>query len=227
MSGSRKAIWAVVGGLVLVSTVAGVGGVAMSLYANHRRDAQEQPANPAASAPKSDLARFAVGPLAALETPADTPAAPDYVFRDHHGTAVRFDAFRGKVAVVNLWAMWCAPCREEMPTLAALARRYSDREDMIVLPVNVDATPQAVNEAKTFIDAHRPLPFYSDTRFQLPFEFPGKGKMPQTVLLDRQGRIRAALSGEADWDGPEARALIDALLAEGAPVASRDAAAAG
>lgn len=215
MSGSRKAIWAVVGGLVLVGTLAGAGGVAMSLYANHRRTAQEQPADPAASAQKSDLARFAVGPLAALETPADTPPAPDYVFRDAHGTAVRFAAFRGKVAVVNLWAMWCAPCRQEMPTLAALARRYSDREDMIVVPVNVDATPEGVAQAKAFLDEHRPLPFYGDTRFQLPFEFPGKGKMPQTILLDREGRIRAALSGEADWDGPEARALIDALLAEG------------
>ena len=215
MSGSRKAIWAVVGGLVLVGTLAGAGGVAMSLYANHRRTAQEQPADPAASAQKSDLARFAVGPLAALETPADTLPAPDYVFRDAHGTAVRFAAFRGKVAVVNLWAMWCAPCRQEMPTLAALARRYSDREDMIVVPVNVDATPEGVAQAKAFLDEHRPLPFYGDTRFQLPFEFPGKGKMPQTILLDREGRIRAALSGEADWDGPEARALIDALLVEG------------
>ena len=215
MSGSRKAIWAVVGGLVLVGTLAGAGGVAMSLYANHRRTAQEQPADPAVSAQKSDLARFAVGSLAALETPADTPPAPDYVFRDAHGTAVRFAAFRGKVAVVNLWAMWCAPCRQEMPTLAALARRYSDREDMIVVPVNVDATPEGVAQAKAFLDEHRPLPFYGDTRFQLPFEFPGKGKMPQTILLDREGRIRAALSGEADWDGPEVRALIDALLAEG------------
>ncbi|MBD3837795.1 TlpA disulfide reductase family protein [Brevundimonas sp.] len=220
MSGSRKAIWAVVGGLVLVGTLAGAGGVAMSLYANHRRTAQEQPADPAASAQKSDLARFAVGSLAALETPADTPPAPDYVFRDAHGTAVRFAAFRGKVAVVNLWAMWCAPCRQEMPTLAALARRYSDREDMIVVPVNVDATPEGVAQAKAFLDEHRPLPFYGDTRFQLPFEFPGKGKMPQTILLDREGRIRAALSGEADWDGPEARALIDALLAEGGGAAS-------
>lgn len=220
MSGSRKAIWAVVGGLVLVGTLAGAGGVAMSLYANHRRTAQEQPADPAASAQKSDLARFAVGPLAALEMPADAPPAPDYVFRDAHGTAVRFAAFRGKVAVVNLWAMWCAPCRQEMPTLAALARRYSDREDMIVVPVNVDATPEGVAQAKAFLDDHRPLPFYGDTRFQLPFEFPGKGKMPQTILLDREGRIRAALSGEADWDGPEARALIDALLAEGGGAAS-------
>ncbi|OYW40971.1 MAG: antioxidant AhpC, partial [Brevundimonas sp. 12-68-7] len=56
----------------------------------------------------------------------------------------------------------------------------------------------------------------SDTRFQLPFEFPGKGKMPQTILLDRQGNIRAAFSGEADWSSAQARALIDAVLAEGA-----------
>ena len=216
MSGSRKAIWAVVGGLVLIGTLAGAGGVAMSLYANHRRAAQEQPAVPSASEAKSDLARFAVGPLAALETPADAPPAPDYAFRDAHDTAVRFAAFRGKVTVVNLWAMWCAPCRQEMPTLAALARRYSDREDMIVVPVNVDATPEGVAQARAFLDDHRPLPFYADARFQLPFEFPGKGAMPQTIVLDRQGRIRAVMRGEADWSSQEARALIDAILAEGA-----------
>ena len=43
--------------------------------------------------------------------------------------------------------------------------------------------------------------------------------MPQTILLDRQGRIRASLAGDADWNSAEARALIDALLAEGAPAA--------
>ena len=92
-----------------------------------------------------------------------------------------------------------APSRQEMPRLGALARRYSDREDMIVVPVNVDATPEGVAQAKAFLDEHRPLPFYGDTRFQLPFEFPGKGKMPQTILLDREGRIRGALPGEGDW----------------------------
>ena len=204
-----------IGGLALVSAVAGAGGVAMSLYANHR--AKEDPAAAATGrsvAPRGDLARFATGSLTALEIPADT-SAPDYVFRDRNGTAVRFSAFQGRVTVVNLWAMWCAPCRQEMPTLAALARRYSDREDLLVLPINVDATDAGVAEAKAFIDDHAPLPFYSDMRFQLPFEFPGKGKMPQTLLLDREGRVRAAMTGEADWDSPEAHALIDALLAEG------------
>ena len=124
-----------------------------------------------------------------------------------------FAQFRGKVVVVNLWAMWCAPCRTEMPTLARLAEAYTGG-DLVVLPINVDATEDGLADARSFIDVHEPLPLYSDLKFQLPFELPGEGKMPQTILLDRQGRIRAHFSGEADWASPEARALMDALLAE-------------
>jgi len=217
MKGSRKAIWAVVGAVVAISVVAGVGGVAMSLYASHRQNAQPSEA-PAAA--KSDLARFATGALERLETPAELQPAPNYVFRDRNGTAVRFSAFQGKVVVVNLWAMWCAPCRTEMPTLARLAQAYQANEDLIVLPINVDATQDALADARSFIDVHEPLPLYSDIKFQLPFEFPGKGAMPRTLFLDRQGRIRAIFAGEADWNSPEAHALIDALLAEGAPAPS-------
>ena len=186
----------------------------MSLYANHRQKAQVEQAATAAATPKSDLARFAVGPLAALSTPADAKMAPEYAFRDRTGTAVRFSAFEGKVVVVNLWAMWCAPCKAEMPTLQALAKAYEANEDLVVLPINVDATPEAAADARRFLDDHAPLPFYSDIRFQLPFEFPGKGKMPQTILLDREGRVRATFAGDAEWNSPEAHALIDALLAE-------------
>ncbi|QCQ97663.1 TlpA disulfide reductase family protein [Brevundimonas sp. SGAir0440] len=216
MSGSRKAIWAVVGAVVVVSTIAGAGGMAMSLYANHRQKAQVEQTTTAAAAPKSNLARFAIGSLAALSTPAEAKSAPEYAFRDRTGTAVRFSAFQGKVVIVNLWAMWCAPCKAEMPTLQALAKAYETKEDLVVLPINVDATPEAAAEAKRFLADHAPLPFYSDAKFQLPFEFPGKGAMPQTIVLDRQGRIRAVMKGEADWSSPEARALIDAILAEGA-----------
>ena len=162
---------------------------------------------------KSELSRFAVGSLTSLETPAALDAAPDYVFKDRTGADVRFADFRGKVVLVNLWAMWCAPCRTEMPTLAALASAYPDG-DLMVLPINVDTGDDKVADARSFIDVHDPLPFFGDPKFQLPFEFPGKGKMPQTILLDRQGRIRAAFAGEADWNSAEARALIDAVLAE-------------
>ena len=205
MKGSKAAGIAIAGALV-IGMIVGAG----LLYAN--RDAFFKAATPEPPA-KSELARFATGSLTRLETPAATPMAPDYVFKTRDGADARFSDFRGKVVVVNLWAMWCAPCRTEMPTLARLDEAYPDSE-LMVLPINVDATEDGLADARSFIDVHEPLPLYSDMRFQLPFELPGEGKMPQTVMLDRQGRIRAYFSGEADWASPEARALMDALLAE-------------
>ena len=143
----------------------------------------------------------------------DLVPAPDYGFVDREGDAASFANFRGKVVVVNLWAMWCAPCRTEMPTLATLASAY-EGTDLLVLPINVDSSDDAIADAKSFLDVHEPLPFYSDKSFRLPFLFPESGKMPQTILLDRQGRIRATFAGEADWASAEARALVDALIAE-------------
>ncbi|RZJ27831.1 MAG: redoxin domain-containing protein [Brevundimonas sp.] len=201
-----KAIIGAVAGVLLIGVI---GGAAL-LYANPGlidKDATPEP--PA----KSELARFATGSIARLETPAVLEPAPGYVFKTREGGDTRLSDFRGKVVVVNLWAMWCAPCRTEMPTLARLAESYAG-QDVVVLPINVDATDDAIADAKSFIDVHEPLPMFSDPKFQLPFELPGKGKMPQTILLDRQGRIRAHFSGEADWASPEAKALIDALLAE-------------
>ncbi len=162
---------------------------------------------------KSDLSRYATGQLAALAVPDRPTSAPDHVFKTRDGADATLADFRGKVVVVNVWAMWCAPCRTEMPTLATLAQAY-EGTDLLVLPVNVDATPDQIAAGAAFIDDHAPLPFYSDPTFQLPFELPGKGAMPQTILIDRKGQVRASYSGGADWAGPEARALVDALLAE-------------
>jgi thiol-disulfide isomerase/thioredoxin len=201
-----KTVIGIAAGVLLIGAI---GGAAL-LYA--KPGVMDKGASGAPVA-KSELARFATGSIARLETPAELATPPAYVFKTGEGVDTRLSDFRGKVVVVNLWAMWCAPCRTEMPTLARLAEAY-ERRDVVVVPINVDATEDAIADATRFIDGHEPLPMYSDPKFQLPFELPGKGKMPQTILLDRQGRIRAHLSGEADWASPEARALIDALLAE-------------
>lgn len=161
---------------------------------------------------RDPLAPLAAGTMTKLVVPGPV-AAPDYAFIAPDGSPARLSDFRGKVTVVNVWAMWCAPCREEMPTLAALARAYEGR-DVAVVTIDVDHDPAQAGPAADFLRANAPLPFYRDPKFQLPFELPGKGGMPQTVLLDRQGRIRAHLTGGADWASPEARRVVDALLAE-------------
>lgn len=180
-----------------------IGGAAL-LYANRHGGGKESAS--------SALAVYAQGSLSKLVTPAPEPA-PDYVFKDAEGRDVRFADFKGRVAVVNLWATWCAPCKIEMPTLAALAKHYEGRDDFAVVTVSMDVD-KAVPEARAFIAEHPPLTYYADPKFQLPFEFPGKGAMPQTILLDRRGHVRAVLTGEADWASKEATALVDALLAE-------------
>ena len=161
----------------------------------------------------NSLARHATGSLAALETPSPAEPAPEDGFLTPESAPTTVADFRGRVVVLNVWAMWCRPCRTELPTIAALDAAYG--EEVAVLAVNVDRTPEEIAAAQAFLaDGNAPLAFYSDPTFELPFRLPGRGAMPQTLILDRQGRVRAWLAGEADWSSPEARALVDALLAE-------------
>jgi thiol-disulfide isomerase/thioredoxin len=166
------------------------------------------PSLPAAEA-KSDLARYATGALAKLKTPAQGQAQPKTPFNDAAGRPVDLSKFRGKIVVVNLWATWCAPCVTEMPTLAALQRKYAGT-DLVVVPVSLDRTGDLA-DARSFIGVHEPLPLYHDPNFALPAALKVQG-LPTTIVYDRQGREVARLSGEARWDSPEAIALFDKLL---------------
>lgn len=158
------------------------------------------------------LGAHAIGSLQALSMPDAPMEGPAAGFVSPDGTTTDLSAFRGRVVVLNVWAMWCRPCRTELPTLAALDATYG--EEVAVVAVNVDRTAEEVATGRDFLAELPPLLFYSDPTFELPFRLPGRGAMPQTILIDREGRIRAWLTGEADWNSPEARALVDALLAE-------------
>lgn len=203
MIGSKRIL--AVGAAVVTLGAAGVGAL---LYVN--RDAPAKGSDVAMT--NSSPSAFAKGSLAKLQAPAEPVLATDHPFLDPESQPTSLTNFRGKVAVVNLWAMWCAPCKLEMPTLAALAQSYSGNADLAVVVVNVDVGDRA--PARAFLAENAPLAFYSDPKFQLPFEFGGKGGMPQTAIIDRKGRIRALMTGDADWNSPEAKALIDSLLAE-------------
>ncbi|MFA5600383.1 MAG: TlpA disulfide reductase family protein [Phenylobacterium sp.] len=160
------------------------------------------------------LKRLAKGEMAKLETPLPPSRAPDHVFYDAGGQPVRLADFKGQVVVMNIWATWCGPCVLEMPTLAALQKSYAGRPVKVVA-ISVDRD-QDLDKARAFIGQHAPLDFYIDRERKISFVLsPPAAGMPTTVIYGRDGVERARLAGEADWTSPEARAVIDSVLAGG------------
>ena len=159
------------------------------------------------------LKSLAKGEMGKLVIPLEAGAAPANSFYDAQGRAVRIADFKGKVVVLNLWATWCAPCVTEMPTLAKLKAGYAGKP-VEVVAVSIDG-PGAQDKARAFIAGHPPLAFYGDPKMKFPFALkPPAAGAPTTVIYGRDGVERARLAGGADWSGPEARAVIDAVLAE-------------
>jgi thiol-disulfide isomerase/thioredoxin len=147
-----------------------------------------------------------------LEHPADGSKPPAYAFFDAGGKRVTPADFKGRIVVMNLWATWCAPCKLEMPTLAALAKAYAGRP-VAVVAVSIDK-PEALAQAKAFIAANAPLKLYNDPEAKLPWALqPAANGMPTTLIIGKDGLERGRISGEADWAGPGAKAVIDKLLA--------------
>lgn len=157
-----------------------------------------------------DLKALARGDVAKLQVVADGPPPPDTPILDDQGRTIHLADLKARVVVVNLWATWCAPCVREMPTLAALQAAYPGR--VLVAPISMDKAEDR-EKARAFIAEHRPLPFYQDMSLALPFALrPAAEGFPTTVIYDGKGRERARLAGPADWNGPNARAVIEALL---------------
>jgi len=114
--------------------------------------------------------------------------------------------------VLNLWATWCAPCRFEMPTLAKLQASYANK-GLKVIPLSGDGDDKFA-DVESFIDVQEPLEVYADPDLITKTAHLNISGLPATLILDKQGREVARLDGEATWDTPEVKALMDKLLSE-------------
>ncbi len=120
--------------------------------------------------------------------------------------------YAGKIVVLNFWATWCGPCREEMPSLQALQDELGG-EDFAVVTMAFGRHNPVAMERFWEDTGVRDLPLNLDAQTELARGLGVKG-LPHTLLLDRTGEVVGQLIGAADWAAPETLAVMRALMAE-------------
>lgn len=145
------------------------------------------------------------GGLAKLAQTAPTPV-PETAFTDPDGGTHSLADYRGKVVLLNFWATWCAPCREEMPSLDALQAELGGDDFQVVAIAAGHNPPAAIQKFLTEAKIAN-LPVRLDPRQGLAREMGVMG-MPVTVLIDRDGNEIARLIGGADWASEASKTLI-------------------
>ncbi len=143
--------------------------------------------------------------------PKDVSNAP-FELADGAGTATLAD-YKGKIVLLNFWATWCAPCRKEMPQISELQAEFGGDDFQVLTIATGRNSPAGI---KKFFDENNisNLPRHQDPKQKLAREMAVIG-LPITVLLDRDGKEIARLLGDAEWNSSSAKAIVQALLADG------------
>ncbi len=146
----------------------------------------------------------------------DTPRpVSETAFEAEGGGTGTLADYAGKIALVNFWATWCAPCRKEMPMLAELQTELGG-EDFAVVTIATGRNPLPAMQdffAEIGVDN---LPLHRDPKQQMAREM-GVVGLPVTVILDRDGREIARMLGDAHWSAPGAKAMLRKLISDTAP----------
>jgi len=156
------------------------------------------------------VAPHAKGQVAAFRIATEPRSLADLAFTDPDGEPVTLASLGDKVSLVNVWATWCVPCREEMPTLDRLEAELGG-ERFAVVPINIDSTERA--EAFLTDIGVTGLPLYSEVSGKFFQRLKNAGLalgLPTTLLVDGKGCEIGILEGPAEWDSDDAKALIKA-----------------
>ncbi|MEQ8745957.1 TlpA disulfide reductase family protein [Pyruvatibacter sp.] len=159
------------------------------------------------------LKPYAIGAVANFVPAAEPLALEPIAFTDGDGNPLTLDDFAGRTVLLNLWATWCAPCREEMPALDAL-QREAGSDDFMVLALSLDRG--GIEKPRAFLEeiGIENLALYHDATGRMGTRLGAFG-LPTTLLIGPDGKSLGRLVGPAHWDAPEAVDLVRAATLGG------------
>ena len=207
--------------LLAIAAVAGVIAGGVAVYMRGGVDGNGPAVASVDCAPaKNVIAKLdplATGQVAAFITEKDGRNLSLPAFKGPDDKDITLAAYAGKVQLINLWATWCVPCREEMPALNALQKALGG-EKFQVTAINLDTGD--ASKPKEFLVEEKidALPLHHDATLSSFNQLKKAGLtigLPVSVLVDGKGCMLGALSGPAAWESEDAKALIRAAMSEG------------
>ena len=142
--------------------------------------------------------------------PAGSMAMP-FELTSLDGTRVSLSELAGKVVLVNFWATWCGPCKEEMPSLARLQQQL-DPKKFVLLTVTTDLQRQGIAQFLSQVGVTLPVLFDEDQEVSRSFMVRG---LPTTVVVGRDGTLLGRAVGPREWDSQESVALMRQMMENG------------
>ena len=135
--------------------------------------------------------------------------APNFTLPDLNGKMVSLTDYRGKVVFLNIWATWCPPCVEEMPSMEKLYQKMKG-QDFEILAVSIDVT--GAKDVGPFMKKYNlHFPALLDTEGSIKALYQTTG-VPETFIIDKQGNIAKKVIGARDWASPDAFQFIQQLI---------------
>ncbi len=136
--------------------------------------------------------------------------APDFTLKSNSGNNLKLSDYRGQVVLLNFWASWCAPCRQEMPLLDKIQKKYS-KLGFTILGVNVEEDSQAAKSMLRDLKVSFPILFDTNNIASRAYKV---SAMPTTVMIDRNGNMRYVHKGYKKGDEATYKKWIKKLVRE-------------
>ncbi len=202
-----------------IITLVALAAVLGFIYVTKERHRNEAASTAACASTRVVIGRLTPlvhGEIAALALAREPMPMPDLHFTGADGKTVKLADFRGRDVLFNLWATWCVPCRQEMPALDRL-QAVRGGPDFQVVAVNIDTA--RLDRPKAFLSeiGVKNLAFFADNTANVFETLKENGKvlgLPTTILVGKDGCDIGTMAGPAQWDSPDALALINAEQGE-------------